>query len=359
MSRIHNFSAGPAVLPEAVVQQAREAIWDFQGTGLGLLEMSHRSRPFEAVAASAVDRLGRLLGIHETHHILFLTGGASSQFFMIPMNLLRGGRAAYLDTGRWSEKAIAEARRFGTVDVPFSSASSGYDRVPTQGEWGALPDDTVYMHYTSNNTVSGTQFSYVPTASTTTVVDASSDILSRRWDAASHGIIYAGAQKNLAPSGLTLVMIRKDLVERFDPDLPTMLRYGTHVAKDSMFNTPPTFPIYMVERNCAWIEDQGGIDVIEARNRAQAAKIYAVVDGSDFWQGKTEVASRSFMNPCFTTGDPDLDTRFWKQAAEEGMSGLKGHRSAGGLRASIYNACPDAAVDALVAFMQEFERTSG
>lgn len=359
MSRIHNFSAGPAVLPESVLREAQQAIWDYQGTGLGLLEMSHRSKPFDAVITSARERLARLLGVTDTHHVLFLTGGASTQFFMVPMNWLRGGRAAYLDTGRWSDKAIAEARRFGTVDVLYSSKDSGYDRVPEAGGWDAEAEDTVYFHYTSNNTVSGTQFSYVPDTTAPKVVDASSDFLSRTWDAASHAIIYAGAQKNLAPAGVTIVVLRKDIVDRFDPELPTLLRYGTHIKKDSMFNTPPTFPIYMAERTCAWIEEQGGLSVIERRNRAQAAKIYDVIDGSDFWTGRTAVHSRSIMNPTFSTGDDALDTTFWQSAAEAGLSGLKGHRSVGGLRASIYNACPDAAVDALVAFMHEFERTHG
>lgn len=359
MSRIHNFSAGPAVLPESVIQEAQQALWDFQGTGLGLVEMSHRSKVFEAVATSANERLARLLGVKDTHHVLFLQGGASSQFFMVPMNLLRGGRAAYLDTGRWSDKAIDEARRYGTVDVPWSSKDSGYDHVPAPGAWEDIADDAVYMHYTSNNTVAGTQYSYVPEVSVPMVVDASSDILSREWDAAAHGIIYAGAQKNLAPSGLTIVVIRKDLVDRFDPDLPTMLRYGTHIKKDSMYNTPPTFPIYVLERVCAWIEDQGGLPELGRRNKNQADRLYAQIDGTDFWKGMTAVDSRSIMNPTFTTGDDALDTTFWQDAAKAGLNGLKGHRSVGGLRASMYNALPDAAVDALIEFMIEFERTHG
>jgi phosphoserine aminotransferase len=359
MSRIHNFSAGPAVLPESVLEEARAAIWDFQGRGRGLLEISHRSKLFEGVIDAARERLGRLLGISETHEILFLGGGASTQFYMVPMNWLRDGRASYLDTGRWSDKAIAEARRFGTVDVLFSSKEEGYTRVPAQGGWDAIPDDTTYLHYTSNNTVQGTQYSYVPDVDVPLVVDASSDILSRPWDGAAHALIYAGAQKNLGPAGVTIVAVRKDLLERFDPDLPTMLRYGTHAKKDSMFNTPPTFPIYVVERVTKWIEDEGGLAAIGERNVRQANRVYEAIDGSDFWQGKVDRDSRSLMNPVFTTGDDALDTRFWQEAAEEGLSGLKGHRSVGGLRASLYNACPDAAVDALVAFMHEFERTRG
>ncbi|MFK7927884.1 MAG: 3-phosphoserine/phosphohydroxythreonine transaminase [Myxococcota bacterium] len=355
MSRIHNFSAGPAVLPESVLQQAQQALWDFEGSGLGLLEISHRSKLFDAVVVSARERLARLLGVSDTHEILFLQGGASSQFYMVPMNLLQGGRATYLNTGRWSGNAIKEAERFGTVDVPYTAK----DDVPADQAWGDLPSGTKYLHYTSNNTVAGSQFSYVPTADVPLIVDASSDILSRPSDAHRHALIYAGAQKNLGPSGLTVVAVRRDLVEHMNPNLPTMLSYRTHVDKQSMFNTPPTFPIFVVERVCAWIEDNGGLAAMGEANRAQASKVYGVIDGSDFWHGKVHPSSRSIMNPTFTTGDPEQDTRFWQSAAAEGLNGLKGHKSVGGLRASLYNALPDAAVDALVAFMHEFERTKG
>lgn len=360
MARIHNFSAGPAVLPVSVLEQAQQAIMELGDTGLGLLECSHRSKAFDAVATSAVDRLGRLLGVSETHHVLFLQGGASTQFFMVPMNLLRGGRATYLDTGRWSANAIKEAQRFGTVDVPFSSKGDGYTHVPAQGGWGELPEGTAYVHYTSNNTVAGTQFPYIPeTGDVPLVTDASSDILSDERDWSKHAIVYAGAQKNLGPSGMAVVAIRKDLIDRCDPDLPTMLRYGTHAAKDSMFNTPPTFAIYMVERVAAWIEESGGLAAVGERNRAKAGRLYGHIDSTDFWQGKVREDSRSIMNPTFTTGNDELDTLFHTSAAKAGLSGLKGHRSVGGLRASIYNACPDAAVDALIDYMREFERTHG
>jgi len=355
MNRVHNFSAGPGVLPETVLHECQQALWEFGGTGLGLLEMSHRSKAFDAVIVAARERLARLLGVTDTHEVLFLTGGASTQFFMVPMNLLRGGRATYLETGTWSTKAIKEARRFGAVDVPFKS----YDSVPAQGSWGPLPQDTVYLHYTSNNTVMGSEYGYIPQSSVPLVVDASSNMLSRPWSDHSHALIYAGAQKNLGPAGVTVVAIRKDLLEACASDLPTMLSYRTHASKDSMFNTPPTFPIFVVERVCAWIEGQGGLAAIGARNQAQSDKIYAVIDASDFYSGKVAVHSRSRMNITFTTGDDTLDTAFHTAATREGLSGLKGHRSVGGLRASVYNACPDAAVDALVAFMQEFERTRG
>jgi phosphoserine aminotransferase len=355
MSRIHNFSAGPGVLPESVVQECQEALWDFRGTGIGLMEMSHRSKPYEAVIASAAQRLARLLGVQDTHDVLFLSGGASTQFFMAPMNLLRGGRATYLDTGVWSAKAIKEAQRFGDIDVPFRST----ERVPDQGEWGDLPEGTIYLHYTSNNTVVGSEYPYVPQATAPLVVDASSNILSRPWNGAAHAMIYAGAQKNLGPAGVTVVVIRKDLLETCDPNLPSMLKYGTHAGQDSMYNTPPTFPIFVVERVCAWIEDLGGLATIGARNDAQARRIYDVVDGSGFFRGKVARSSRSRMNITFTTGDDALDTRFHKEAETEGLSGLKGHRSVGGLRASVYNACPDTAVDALVSYMKAFEAKHG
>lgn len=355
MTRIHNFSAGPGILPESVLRASQEAIWELGDTGLGLLESSHRSAAFDRVISSARARLARLLGVTDTHEILFLTGGASAQFYMVPMNLLRGDRATYLETGTWSTKAIKEARRFGTVDVPFRS----YDSVPDAGSWGPLPQGTAYLHYTANNTVMGSEFPYVPQADVPRVVDASSNMLSRPWADAEHAILYAGAQKNLGPAGVTVVAFRKDLLERCDPEIPTLLRYGTHVQKDSMFNTPPTFPIFVVELVCAWIEEQGGLERIGARNQAQADRIYGVIDGSGFYKGKVAVNSRSRMNITFTTGSDDLDTTFHKAAAAQGMSGLKGHRSVGGLRASIYNACPDAAIDALVDFMREFERTHG
>lgn len=359
MSRIHNFSAGPAVLPEPVLNEAREALIEFGGTGLGIMEMSHRSAAYDAVIVSARERLARLLGVTDTHTVLFLGGGASSQFFQVPMNLLRGGRAAYMNTGRWSNNAIVEAQRFGTVDVVYSSRDAGYDHVPAPGRWDPVADDTVYFHYTSNNTVAGTQFSYQPEVDVPVVVDMSSDILARPANGPTPALIYAGAQKNLGPAGVTVVVIRNDLLERCDPDLPTILRYPTQAAKASMFNTPPTFPIYVVERVCNWIEAQGGLAAVGARNEAQAAKLYATIDRSDFWRGLVRPDSRSIMTPTFTTGDADTDTRFWKAAADAGMSGLKGHRSVGGLRASMYNACPDAAVDALVDFMRDFEARNG
>jgi phosphoserine aminotransferase len=360
MTRIHNFSAGPAVLPLAVIEQAREDLLDLNGSGLGLLECSHRSALYDAVIGSARERLHRLLRLDEDQTVLFLHGGAQSQFFMIPMNFLRGQRATYLDTGRWSELAIEEAARFGTVDVAYSSREQGYTHVPQPSDLIEPPTGTQYTHYTSNNTVAGTQFHHAPNPSEGFLVcDASSDILSRPWDGSKYGLIYAGAQKNLGPSGVTVVVVRRSLLSMADEALPTMLRYGVHVAKSSMNNTPNTFGIYVIDQVCKWIEDNGGLTAMETRNRDQAEAIYGAIDGTDFYQGKARKDSRSLMNITFSTGRDDLDTLFWKAALEQGISGLKGHRIVGGLRASVYNAQTDDAVQALVTYMADFERKFG
>lgn len=358
MSRKFNFSAGPATLPEPVLEQARQALWEYGDAGLGIVEMSHRSSHFDEIIASAEERIHRLLGLDDDQTVLFLHGGASTQFYQIPANFLRGGTATYLDTGTWSAKAIKEARRYGTVEVPFSSKDSRYDAVPQPG---LAPATGAYLHYTSNNTVAGTQYHWVPEVDGDTflITDASSDILSRPMDGSRFGLIYAGVQKNLGPSGMAVVAIRRSLLERIDPDLPTIVSYATHVGKGSRFNTPNTFAIYVVGLVAAWIEDVGGLEALGVRNKAQADKIYDVIDGSDFWTGKAKLQSRSWMNVTWGSPNADLDKAFVATATANGLLGLKGHRSVGGLRASIYNAMPDAGVDALVAFMHEFERTQG
>lgn len=360
MNRIHNFSAGPAVLPESIVRQAQKDLYNHENTGLGIVECSHRSAQFDTVINSAKTRLHSLLGCDDDQEVLFLHGGARTQFYMLPMNLLRGGKAAYLDTGKWAEGAVEDAQRYGDIDVLFSSKETHWDRIPRQSDY-AIEKGTRYLHYTSNNTVSGTEFHYRPEVpdGTWLMCDMSSNILSRRMDGSKFDFIYAGAQKNLGPSGTTVVIIRKSLLAQCDPNLPAMLRYGIHVAKDSMYNTPCTFSIYVIELMLRWITDQGGVDVVEARNRAQARKVYDLIDGSDFWTGKTAIDARSLMNLTFTTGNDRLDTTFWQTAANEGLSGLKGHRSVGGLRASLYNAQNDVSVDALCAFMRDFERQQG
>lgn len=359
MARVHNFSAGPGVLPEPVVRQAQESLWELEGCGQGLMETSHRSKAFTAVIDRARDRLHRLLKLDDEQEVLFLHGGARTQFFMIPQNLLRGGHATYLDTGTWAAQAAEEARRFGDVSVPWSSQAEGWRNVPRPGDWGPLPEGTRYLHYTSNNTVAGTEFDYVPDAGNSWLVcDASSNILSRPLDGSRFDLMYAGAQKNLGPSGVTVVVIRKSLLERCDADLPKMCRYGLHAQKRSLYNTPTTFAIYVVERVAAWIEEHGGVEAVDARNERQATKLYDVID-SGFWQGLAARDSRSRMNVTFTTGNADMDTRFVAEATAAGMVGLKGHRSVGGLRASIYNAQTDDAVDALVGFMNHFAQTNG
>ncbi len=361
MARIHNFSAGPSLLPESVIREAQEALWELNGSGIGLCGSSHRWPLFESVLASAKARMAKLLALADDQQVLFLQGGAQTQFFQVPMNLLRGGRATYLDTGRWSTGAAAEARRFGTVDVPFSGQDAGYNHVPAPNSWGPLPAGTKYLHYTSNNTVAGTQFDYVPDSGDAWLIcDMSSDICSRPIDGSQFDLIYGGAQKNLGPSGVTVVILRRGLLEHCDPELPTMMRYGVQVTKDSMHNTPNTFGIFIVDRMCAWIEAQGGLAAIDARNRVQAGKIYAAIDASDFWSGRTQAQSRSLMNVAWTTGDAELDTLFWQSAeAKAQLKGLKGHKAMGGLRATIYNAQRDESVDTLVEYMAEFARTHG
>lgn len=361
MSRMHNFSAGPGALPEVVVREVQEAVWELEGCGQGLMETSHRGAAFAEVHERAKARLRRLLQLDEDQHILFLHGGARTQFFMIPMALLQGGRAAYLDTGTWADGAAKEARRFGEVDIPFSSKATGWDRVPAPGEFEVAPG-TRYLHYTSNNTVAGGEFSYVPEVpeGTWRICDASSDILGRPVPGSAFDLLYAGAQKNLGPAGTTLVIIRDALVKAAATDLPSMLRYDIHVSKDSCYNTPTTFAIYVIERVLRWLEeDVGGVAAMAARNEAQAAKLYGAIDATGFWTGRVQPDSRSWMNVTYTTGDAALDKAFVAEAEAAGLLGLKGHRSVGGLRASLYNAQTDAAVDALVDFMQDFERRHG
>jgi phosphoserine aminotransferase len=357
MARIHNFSAGPGILPELVLQQAQADLWDVNGSGIGVCEHSHRGKVFDAIHQSAKARVHRLLKLADDQEILFLQGGGRSQFYMLPMNLLQGRRAHYIDTGYWAHSALEDARRYGTVDVGFSSREQSYDRVPAQGEWGEIAPGTAYFHYTSNNTIYGTEYGYVPEVEGTALVcDMSSNFLSRPVDGSKFDFIYAGAQKNVGPSGVTVVVVRKSLLDQMSKDLPAMLRYAKQVEKDSMLNTPSTFGIYMIDQVCRWLEeDIGGLASMERRNIAQADRIYAEIDRTGFWRSHVKADSRSRMNLVFTTGNADLDTTFHKTATEQGLSGLKGHRELGGLRASLYNAQTDAAVDALVAFMREFE----
>ena len=310
---------------------------------------------FDDIVLSCQARFQRLMKLDDDQVVLFLQGGARTQFWQWPANMLRGGRATYLDTGTWAAGAAKDAGRYGTVDVPWSSKVEGWDRVPEPGAWGPLPEGTVYLLYTSNNTVAGGEFHYVPDAGDALLAcDMSSDILSREIDGSRFDFIYAGAQKNLGPSGVTVVIVRKSLLDRMETDLPDMVRYSKQVEKNSMFNTPCTFGIYMIDRVTAWIEEQG-LSTVEARNVAQSSKLYDLIESSSLFHAKVREGSRSRMNVTFTTGDADRDAAFVKEATDAGLSGLKGHRSVGGLRASLYNAQTDAAVDALCDFMNRFQ----
>ncbi len=356
--RAFNFSAGPATLPESVIRAAQPALWDLGGSGVGILEHSHRGAEFTKIIEDAQANIRKLASVPDNYDVLFLQGGASSQFFMVPMNLLDGGTADYIDTGAWSTKAIAEAKRFGTINIAGSSKENGFRHIPRELN---STGNASYLHFTSNNTIVGTQYQEEPVAPGTAflVCDASSDIFCRSIDVAKYGIIYAGAQKNLGPSGMTLVIIRKDLVERGASDLPSMLQYRTHAAKNSSFNTPPTFPIFIVGEVIKWLLEQGGLEAIEETNRTKAAVLYDYLEASAMFSATADKESRSLMNACFRATSEDLEKKFIGEAASAGLKGLKGHRSVGGMRASIYNAFPAAGVAALVEFMSSFEKANG
>ncbi|MEO5343172.1 MAG: 3-phosphoserine/phosphohydroxythreonine transaminase [Gammaproteobacteria bacterium SHHR-1] len=362
MSRVFNFSAGPAMLPEAVLKQAQEEMSDWQGTGMSVMEMSHRGKEFMSIAAQAEADLRELMAIPANYKVLFLQGGASSQFAMIPMNLLGDkGKADYIKTGSWGKKAIAEAKRFAQVNVAAdSSAESGkFTHAPAQDEL-KLSADAAYVHYTPNETIEGVEFGYVPqTKGIPLVADMSSTILSRPIDVSQFGLIYAGAQKNVGPAGLTLVILREDLIGYAKEGTPTMFDYKTHADNDSMYNTPPTYAWYLAGLVFQWLKGQGGLAGMAEINQRKAQKLYAAIDGSDFYANPVRPDCRSWMNVPFTLANADLDKAFLEGATKAGLTTLKGHRSVGGMRASIYNAMPEAGVDALVQYMAEFERTQG
>ncbi len=360
MSRVFNFSAGPAALPEEVLEQARDEMLDYRGTGMSVMEMSHRSRAFIDIAEQAEADLIELLAIPDDYKVLFLQGGATTQFAMVPMNLLDGAaRADYVNTGSWSTKAISEAGRFCDVNVVASAESTAFDRVPDFSSW-TFSSDAAYLHICSNETIGGVQFHEIPDGfSCPLVADMSSDILSRPVDVGRFGLIYAGAQKNIGPAGLTVVIIRRDLLGRAGPGVPSMLDYAVHAEADSMSNTPPTYAWYLAGLVFRWLKRQGGLAGIAEINRRKAAKLYAAIDASNFYTSPVVAANRSEMNVPFTLPDPDLDKAFLSAAEEAGLTNLKGHRSVGGMRASLYNAVPEAAVDALVACMAEFENDHG
>ena len=356
--RIFNFSAGPAVLPEPVLRRAQQALWDIDGAGFGIAECSHRGPEFSSVLDEAEANIRELASIPDDYAIAFLQGGASMQFAMVPMNFLaRGKTADYLNTGSWSKKAIAEAKRVGEVHVAASSEDENFSYIPGPDaiRYSASPE---YVHITSNNTIFGTEWQRdsEPSPSAPLVCDASSDIFSRPIDIARYGMIYAGAQKNLGPAGVTLVIIRKDLIEKGNSDLPPMLQYRTHVDAGSCYNTPPVFPIFVVGEVIKWIQNLGGLAAMAELNREKAALLYDFLDGSEFYRPTARPDSRSLMNVCFRSPSEDLDKQFVSEAKARGLAGLKGHRSVGGMRASIYNAFPRQGVEALVAFMKEFEQ---
>ncbi len=365
MARVHNFSAGPAVLPLSVIEQLAAALPEFAGTGQGLMEMSHRSSTFGAVISTARERMRRLLAIPDDYEILFLQGGASMQFYMSALNLLGPGASAdYLMTGVWSTKAIKEARRCGDAQ-PVWEQDGVPDRVPEAGEY-SVRESSLYLHYTSNNTIYGTQFSGAPDSDGKPLVgDLSSDICSHAIDVSRHALIYAGAQKNLGPSGVTAVILSPWAVARSEAagqrpgGLPSMLNYKLMVDKGSMFNTPNTFGIYALERVLAWVEDQGGVAGVEETNTIKADLLYEELDRTEFWRPHAQPGSRSQMNITWRTPSPEQDAAFLKQAAAVGLVALKGHRSVGGIRASLYNACPLESVQALVGFMQDFVDRQG
>lgn len=356
--RIHNFNAGPGVLPEPVLHQAQRDLWNIAGTGMGIAEHSHRGKLFERIIAEAEADARELAGIPDDCHVLFLQGGATMQFAMVPMNLLpAGGTADYLVTGTWSQKALAEAKKFGQTHVALDGSPNGFARIPPVSEI-RYSDRPVYVHVTTNNTIYGTQWKAEPPVpgGVPLVADASSDIFSRPIDVTKYGLIYAGAQKNLGPSGIVMVIIRQDLVERAPASLATLLQYRTYVKDHSLYNTPPTLAIYMVGLVLKWIKGNGGLGGMAERNEAKARLLYEFLDQSELFRGTADPESRSLMNVCFRSPSEELDTQFVAEAARRGFEGLRGHRAVGGMRASLYNACSLASVAALVAFMQEFER---
>jgi len=358
--RVYNFSAGPATLPLPVLEQARRDLVEHGDSGQSVMEMSHRSPHYDAIHREAIESLRRLLAVPEGYRVLLLQGGASLQFSMVPMNLMHpNGRADYLLTGSWSKKALKEAQREGKARVAASSEAEGFNRLPTAAELDLDPDAD-YVHLTSNNTITGTQWHELPqTGDVPLVVDASSDVLCRPVDVSRYGLIYAGAQKNLGPAGVTLVVVREELIERAPETLPTMLQYRTHAAKDSLYNTPPTWAIYVLGLCCRWLEEQGGAAAVGEVNRRKADALYAAIDGSGgFYRGTVVPTDRSWMNVPFRLPDEALEKRFLSEAGAEGLVNLKGHRSVGGIRASIYNAMPEAGVAALIGFMEEFRRTA-
>jgi len=360
MARVFNFSAGPAVLPEAVLAQARDEMLDWHGSGMSVMEMSHRGKEFESIIAKAEADLRGLMGIPANYKVLFLQGGASLQFSMIPLNLMGAARKAdYIHTGEWAKKAIAEAKRFGTVNVAASSEDRNFSYVPPQSAW-KLDPGAAYVHVTTNETIGGIEYHWVPeTGHVPVVADMSSHILSRPMDISRYGLIYAGAQKNIGPAGLVIVIVREDLIGHAPAGTASMLDYKVMAENASMYNTPPTYSVYIAGLVFEWLQRQGGLTGIERHNREKAALLYDLLDRDGFYTSPVAKADRSLMNIPFRLRNESLDDAFLKEAKAAGLQQLKGHRSVGGMRASIYNAMPMAGVKALVEFMGDFERRHG
>ncbi|HEC28883.1 MAG TPA: 3-phosphoserine/phosphohydroxythreonine transaminase [Gammaproteobacteria bacterium] len=360
MSRIYNFSPGPAMLPEAVLTQAKEEMLDWQGSGMSVMEMSHRGKEFMSIATKTEADLRTLMAIPENYRVLFLQGGASSQFAMVPLNLTaQHDKADYFNTGAWSKKAVAEASRYCKVNVVWSGEEAKFTGAPDAGGY-QLDPEAAYVHYTPNETIGGVEFPAIPDSGDVPLVaDMSSTILSRPIDVSRYGIIYAGAQKNIGPAGLTVVIIRDELLSGPRDSAPAMFKYCTHAENDSMYNTPPTYGMYLAGLVFEWLLKKGGLAAMGEINERKAARLYSAIDNSGFYQNPVEIRSRSWMNVPFTLADPGLDTVFLEQATSQGLVTLKGHRSVGGMRASIYNAMPEEGVDSLINFMHEFEKAHG
>jgi len=361
MARVFNFSAGPAVLPQQVLEQARAELLDWRGAGMSVMEMSHRGKEFLSIAEQAESDLRQLLDIPPSYKALFLQGGASSQFAMVPLNLLGGKtKADYVCTGHWSKKAIAEGKRFGTVNIVATTEESKFTGIPPQREW-RLDPEAAYLHYVPNETIAGVEFHWTPEAGDVPlVVDMSSTLLSRPIDVSRFGVIYAGAQKNIGPAGLTIVIIREDLLGQASEQVPSMFNYKVHADNGSMYNTPPAYAWYMAGLVFQWLKEQGGLAAMAERNQRKADKLYAAIEGSGgFYRNPVDPACRSWMNVPFVLADAALDEAFLAEAKGAGLVQLKGHRSVGGMRASIYNAMPEEGIDALIDFMQAFHKQKG
>ncbi len=358
-ARPFNFSPGPAALPQEVLEEARAEMLDYRGSGTSVMEMSHRGPAFTELAEQAESDFRELLQVPENYRVFFMHGGATMQFSAVPLNLLGDKTSAdYVETGAWSTKAIDEARKYGSVNVAASSADSNFNRVPPLADW-QLDSSAAYLHVCSNETIGGVQFHDFPEVEVPLVADMSSELLSRPIDVARFGLIYAGAQKNLGPAGLALVIVRDDLIGRARQETPSLLDYAVNARFDCMYNTPPTYAWYIAGLVFRWVKAQGGIAAMAERNAGKAARLYACIDGSNFYRSPVPLENRSIMNVPFTLPDPSLDGEFLRLAGERGLLNLKGHRSVGGMRASLYNAVPKVAVDALVEFMTEFQNEYG